>query len=672
MRRNRGNTRGATQVANPATLPQHPPQTPQQSTTPPQRNPYAYLNQAILGDILAERDVDVGPGTFNDKIGRLHEFDQILPEWGNNILHTPIIDLHTLSNCQIYFYASAHGVDIAPLYTETLTKTILGHTVAVLVLCQNTINPNPPNPRPIVNSPERRVARTLVEVTELTQQGIIPQVESPTTVFFGVEPTELNQVLQMLVEYPLAITPDQYNVLRRIRPKALTRAAEYRGISRVVSQFLNKEETIFALSRMHLPILSQQCRRALDRYEILRRLTQDQREMLVELYGFENRYEDPYVEVAKVITPSPLEPFIHSIGHRSIDDLADNVGMIIPPGATKTTYFRDNLIRYRKIFTRRPGLPPPTPEQLVQLRTGHVAYLESFTDMELFTSLGVYVSYTSRPELINQLISLRTGNSFFIPLSRQRCNNKQTLLYNETNDPNLFLIGYGNLVSYLGYEIEELLGSFHFRGEGIHRDFVFLRPENLRAFFHRDDLESLRHLLRNYPQATALHQRITEGLMEMRRKTEYDRNLLRQWDNIPAISREKIRQFLHQLFIAGMYMRRWDGPGTPYPLHQGQTTKNKLPDVAVSRELVECESQLGGMTPDIRVLARGLHMCEYYGTDINQSTQTIGHLYDEVRAERYCIRQASSKFVGTGYYYLNLLFTERIPDFDPTRVDTIS
>ena len=645
---------------------------PQRATTTPtdQTNPYSHLNLAVLSDILAERDVDIGTGSFLDKASRLNDLDVILPEWRDNILRLPIIDLPTLSNCQIYFYASAHGVDIGPLYTDNLTKSILGHTIAALVLCRNQITPNPPAPQPIVT--QTTLAKTLVEVIEFARQGIIPQVESAPTVIFGIEQTELDRVLRAFVEYPLTISADQYNVLRRLRPRALTRAAEYRGVGRVVSQFLTKEDILFALSRMYLPPLSPQCQQAINRYDTIRRLTNDQREMLIEIYGFDNRYDDPYIEVAKVTACSPLEPFVLSLGQRPIDEIADGVGMIIPPGADKRTYFRENLTHYKKIFTRRPGLPPPTPEQFTQLRTGHVAYLDSFTDMELFTSLGVYISYSSRHELINQLIALRTGNSFFIPLSRQRCTNKQTLLYNDTNDPTLFLIGYGNLMLYLGYEMDELLGSFHYRGEGIHRDFVFLRPENLRSFFHRDELENLRHLIRNYPQTAPLLQRITEGLIEMRRKTDYDRNLIRQWENVPQASKEKIHQYLHRLFITGMYMRRWDGPGTQYPMQQRQTNRARLPDVDVSRELIECENLLSNMTGDLKITAKGFHIVEYYGTEVNQTNQTIGHLYDEVRADRYCIRQASSKFVGTGAYYLNLLFTERIPNFDPSQLDTIS
>src|SRR5579883_538215 len=103
MRRANNNRRTATnRTQPPPTLATQPPvQQPQ--PTPVQQpihlNPYAYLNMAILSDILMERDVDVGMGNFADKITRLYEFDQILPEWKDNILRTPIIDLPTLSNC---------------------------------------------------------------------------------------------------------------------------------------------------------------------------------------------------------------------------------------------------------------------------------------------------------------------------------------------------------------------------------------------------------------------------------------------------------------------------------------------------------------------------------------------------------------------------------------------
>jgi len=67
----------------------------------------------------------------------------------------------------------------------------------------------------------------------------------------------------------------------------------------------------------------------------------------------------------------------------------------------------------------------------------------------------------------------------------------------------------------------------------------------------------------------------------------------------------------------------------------------------------------------------GLRVVEYFGADPQQQRNFISNLLYEVIKGEYCIRMASSRFVGTGVYYLRLLYNESIPDFDPTTLDRI-
>ncbi len=64
----------------------------------------------------------------------------------------------------------------------------------------------------------------------------------------------------------------------------------------------------------------------------------------------------------------------------------------------------------------------------------------------------------------------------------------------------------------------------------------------------------------------------------------------------------------------------------------------------------------------------GLRSVEFKGKDFNQQKTAIGWYIHEVGENSYCIRQASSIFIGTAYYYLRLFLHERIPNFKPEAV----
>jgi hypothetical protein len=255
-----------------------------------------------------------------------------------------------------------------------------------------------------------------------------------------------------------------------------------------------------------------------------------------------------------------------------------------------------------------------------------------------------------------------------------RSYNKETPInLTSIDDIDSFMICYGTTLKYYMYEPSDLTASFYRDEEtGI---MEFRRPENVQNKFTSRDIEGLRRLLSCFPSTPdiqALISVIDEGLIDAKEKIAYDdvaRNGLRQFD---ANTRTLIQHFLRQLFYTGMYMRRWAGPGNPFPLKADTTHATKEPDAKVTEQLglgIELLKQMGLAAKNFCL---NLKICEYTNTgSIDHGTAILSNEWTAVVKGTQCIRMASSKFVGTGYHYLRALFRETIPGMDVKAVDRI-
>lgn len=627
-------------------------------------NPYLLMNPNIIAEIVGrdDRDVDIGRGSFNEKARQLYELDTIDPEWRQQIDRATLSQLGTLTIGQLYTYAAIKGFDVNAIYQSSLSKNTLADVLVGLSLCSQL----EVAPQATVLHPTTLVIKDLNQLIDITRKNQLPYVENVRGIFTNIDERDSIDVIQKLAEYPLTINADTYNLIRTLRVQALAKVLEFLGIYRTITLFMSREELIFTISRRYVLPYSQRTERSIHRYSLISRLSTNIRNLIVELYGYENDLE-PLIEVAKIEEIHPLESIICMINDYPHLELAKQVGMIIPPNVNITNYFLANILSYKKIFTRRDNLEPPNPTALSRLRVGHYHYLEQFTDQELFVSLGLYLEYSSRHDLLQKLVSLRTTSRFFIPLIRN-CTNTTTLLYNNTRDVNVFIIAFGILTNYIGYETDELMNSFHYKND---EDFVFLHPENIRTMFSNDHIEQLGQLLINYPELVALNQKINEGLVQRRQKTDYDRTLLQTVRSLRQEHTTILRRYLYRVFLCGMYMRKWEGPPHPYPMNTKQTEKKMTPDENTHRELIELQGISEMLPRNLRTFVNDLRIVEYYGAVADQTHLRIGAYVQEVSSGRECIRMASSKFVGTGYYYLKVLFNEVIPNFDPSQLDRI-
>jgi hypothetical protein len=303
-------------------------------------------------------------------------------------------------------------------------------------------------------------------------------------------------------------------------------------------------------------------------------------------------------------------------------------------------------------------------------------YISKLTDTEIFTNIGIYVPYDSRTELVNNTVATFSRLQFMYPTIRMesRSYNKETpIIGTDITDARSFMICFGTAPKYYVYEPEELTGAFYRDDEtGI---MEFRRPENINAKFTLNDIEGLRRLMTFFPPSpenNALIATIDDGLIDAKEKIAYDdvaRTRLLPFDEN---TRQLIRMFLKQLFYTGMYMRRWVGPGAPFPLKTETTKTTKEPDAKVTEQLgigIEYLTQMGKAA---KHYCLNLKICEYNKNGgIDHGNLSLEREWENVIKGTQCIRMASSKFVGTGYHYLRAIFRETIPGMDIRAVDRI-
>lgn len=685
-------------------------------------NPYIMLVNTILDEIAEERDVDIGRGALQERATRLFEYDSILPQWIERLRNVSLYQLRSLSRAQLYVYASLRNITLTAYTSETMES--LRGIIRALILCP-TIGPTPPaNPARVETTSRASASETAHEITTAlgrpatglvagmtallracAERRDLSRLLHPSTVVLqhilpNLVVTEAASVLERLMQYPIRVSPNEYLLIRRIPLPILIRALEHRQVPHNLVIFLSHEDCIFTLTRGYPPPFRADIETIRARYNELLVLPQDIKDTLMVLYRTAEEM-DPIAGMAKK-EPVPLEAVIRLMQSQPIALLAQHVGMTIPPHLDSVHYFRNNILQYEVVLQRPTNLSPLTLERLIALRESEVeAYLKQYTDEEIMSHTGAYVNYSSRHDLIANLSALRTRENFFIPLTRN-CRNRYTQLFSETNDPNLFIVAFGTLTRYVGYEIDELLSSFSYnesietsstshRESEIRRanrgDFIFRHPEDTRVAFTVAQIDQLHQLLLPWstqPMIPALIARINEGLMEARQKTDYDRQLLRAFRQVVKDQQLVVREYLFGLFQAGMYMRRWEGQGHPYPQKSNQTENVKIsPDANTLKALQQLHQIIDQFDPTTKRLiygeyvnrsdqvSGGLRVVEYFGPQPEQSRSYISELMYQVIRGDFCIRMASSKFIGTGSYYLRLLFNENIPDFDPTHVDRI-
>ena len=353
--------------------------------------------------------------------------------------------------------------------------------------------------------------------------------------------------------------------------------------------------------------------------------------------------------------PHPLEEFIDSIP-RNPQAIADSLGIVVPPGYNVASYLYANIVDYRQLFSeltegeaeliRQPGTL--SPGELLPL-------LHRTSDTALFHLLGAYVAYQSRSQLISRLSYLMTHQGFFVPLVRKP-SNSETYLYESTSDETIFMVGYGTVYDYRCFSLDELLANFH--QEDHH--FLFHLPGTQKTVPLKE-LFQLRNLATIFQQ-DKLADLIILGIQNMQA-------------DIPPLevsSPHRVIDYLFHLFQLGMYMRRWDGEGPPYPLAEKDTLRDYDPIPKTAAGLVTLNESYERLRPEERDFIDSIILFRYRRGELEVSGRSLIECLASIVRGEECIRSASSYLIGTAYYILAKRFRIIIRDFDPAKLNNIA
>jgi hypothetical protein len=123
-------------------------------------------------------------------------------------------------------------------------------------------------------------------------------------------------------------------------------------------------------------------------------------------------------------------------GH-DYEDLAIKIGMTIPPQIQhREKYFQDNVSCYSSVLERDVNnikiLSLKDIYKLTVNNTKLIEYLAQFTDTELFGLFGYYVLYSSRKDLIDNLVDALFGLEWSVVLKPNSNANDNNIIINRS------------------------------------------------------------------------------------------------------------------------------------------------------------------------------------------------------------------------------------------------
>lgn len=375
--------------------------------------------------------------------------------------------------------------------------------------------------------------------------------------------------------------------------------------------------------------------------------------------------------------PSPLIPFI--LNWQQPEDVATlsvAIGMVIPPRyeqepAWANLYYFRNLRHYEPIYLR-PDPVDPLPYLEVMYEEEIVVSLSQYTDDELISAYEVtFTDWESRPDLLEKIAAEAKGEPIWA-FRNLYCNNvERTTLLGipfTPDDPEDPTISYGTLTNYRCYQISELELAFR---EDPDRGFIFGVPDYIApnlivkeygfpmATIPEFPLDSIRQLMTlleqekaDYPVLEGLLSKISIGLRDNNGFQAYLKMTKQQYLRLSPEQQETVIQYLYNLFLLGMYMRFWKGPGEAFPdtyIYQDCATGTRVKDFNI-----ELQQFLVSLDNPTREWLNSLHRVRYNFTtkEVRGGRERIAEIVEWAINGYYCLGATSDAVIETAYYFI--------------------
>ena len=699
-------------------------------------DPYSVMNIFQLKYIAKCRGIRI-PDTFiNDDpipiVNKLKTVDLIDPYW-KLICHRQCIPselsgqddvIDNMTKDCIIYYMALNGLQVSNVdlldYSTNILKTIARISLTCGKICEKKRSRQLPDiPSTLFDqSAYKRWNKSITSYKSLDEAEFFdyspyPGDESNLTIL------EINQIIndgyyispkcigkyftidQIIEIYAHPIQCNDINYLMCMEKYILEQSLKLLGLSSRNILFLKYEEMVFPLSRRYIPYIH------IDkpRLKILEDASDFQIEALSRLYDLPNdTKENNMIRLIRVDACSN-EHCIFELSADNINKISRRLGMVIPSNSNYLDYFLSNISNYKNISTcckRSPDI-----KTLSKLsRYNFTNKLLLLPDDEIFNIFGCRWYYDNRISLIHNAWSILHDNSnFFIldPHERNKCYNCFTaVMHNDINDPNILIIGYGNILGpCLGFELTDIEVSFETGEEG---DFKFRIPDPNQTiaqsqYFDSIQVTNLKLLLLQYKHSDHLKQfevinlidivvaKINSGLASFISSSQDSFKARKYFSSLDLTLQLAIKNVLIKLFEAGMYARRWKGPGHKFPLLEHETN-HPVPaselNLTFTVSLSSFLQHISALPDDLQQFIYGLKVYRIVNGNIqllnNYPLKDLIHKVGCTFAakpsqdsdEPACFRLASVMLIGTAYYYLRFFCHYNIPNFNEQLIDNIA
>jgi hypothetical protein len=353
-----------------------------------------------------------------------------------------------------------------------------------------------------------------------------------------------------------------------------------------------------------------------------------------------------------------------------IRSLLVNLVIFTPEEAQLQNYpvILEGIVTTAHVLTRG-DLPALTIEQIEELGyTDRLRYIEKLKQTELLEIFNLEFRSRSDP-YTNYNDSFEYPQFFLIVNNNNKTHSINQDTVTDSGKANTIYFAFGSPLSYYTYEVDDFLGAFSPHGSR----WDFFHPEDYSKTFTGDEINDLYELTSgasNDPELSSLNNLIYSLLQQQTDPQVYINRMKEQLRSMPQEQKNIIRDFFHQLFLIGMTMRRWQGPGHPYPLRERDTFGTCDPTNRVIQEMYRAYIALDEPS---RAFVFGLRLLEYPPDTmiLTLGSTSLSAIWADLNRGEYCIRVASSKLIGTAYYYLRELFEEATPGFDGTGIENV-
>lgn len=577
---------------------------------------YRMLSKKSLREIAVERDVNLDATTCEEYVDQLVMYDTIMPEWSQKIFHATIDNLPALSKCQLWGFIRYHSLFTWPDYMTLAQDELVVHVCSIMLM-----------------------GRFIVRI---------------------INDTDKERLQKILSKAPRKIVARIANDRRDIMHAGTTQKFVRKFSRQMMIQYIcgdSDHEILPLWNRYH----------TIDKHKY--------RVSLRDLYEFSDAAFETFTP--RWLVPSIVESILDALAQDTalLDTMMTNYQMLSPPDNDPIDYFLDNIIHYETVFTRPADTVTLSLEQVITLdREGREEYLKILTDVQLRTLCDAQLSYHNHREFIHRCLEFFDHPTFFVPYEMLRAVNSETVVnFDDIRTPGLMTVAYGTAIHYYVYDLQDLISAFNI-GSAV-ADVKFYQPQDPTLVFEYREIEVLDRLLTKYhgQQVDELRGIIEKVLVCSRERRITDQIHIDKFNMFNIDERAMIKRILILIFETGMYMRRWKGPGHPYPIFRKDTESPELPDNVVMVWLTSIRDHLDSTTTRVQKFILELPQCERRQRDITVYDMSFKKLWDRVIAGDasdigYCIRMASSFFVGTALHYHRVFLDEDIPgtagDFD--------